>query len=138
MRKSPGGSLRRGRRYSGRLWVRRAVQLCRPLGGGGNTANPGVLWGVLRMFASRTQSPPPSGRSPFQKGPLCFKRSLFNFTNKSKIDVYYLIPDTVFFVALPDFDTVNQAVYKVLVQLGYIGVLLRKLYKLRCVVRLPL
>ena len=25
--------------------------------------------GVLRMFASRTQSPPPSGRSPFQKGP---------------------------------------------------------------------
>ncbi len=74
----------------------------------------------------------------FENGALYVKRSLFNFTNKSKINVYYLIPNTVFFVTVPDFYTVNQAVYKVLVQLGYIGVLLRKLYKLRCVVRLSL
>ncbi len=61
----------------------------------------------------------------FEIGPLCSKRSLFNLTNKSKINVYYLIPDTVFFITVPDFDTVNQAVYKVLIQLSYISVLLR-------------
>lgn len=48
-------------------------------------------------------------------GRLCFKRSLFNFANKSKIDIYNLIPDAVFLVTLLDFDTVNETVYKVLV-----------------------
>ncbi len=96
------------------------------------------LWEMLQLTESPATGLRPAALPPLTRGPLCSKRSLFNLTNKSKINVYYLIPDTVFFVTVPDFDTVNQAVYKVLVQLGYIGVLLRKLYKLRCVVRLSL
>ena len=68
MRKSPGGSLRRGRRYSGRLWVRRAVQLCRPLGGGGNTANPGVLWGYFVCSLRERNPHRPPGGAPFKRG----------------------------------------------------------------------
>lgn len=68
MRKSPGGSLRRGRRYSGRLWVRRAVQLCRPLGRGGNTANPEVLWGATSYVRFANAIPTALRAEPLSKG----------------------------------------------------------------------